>query len=525
MDAEPPAAAHDSGIAPDARSPFVLGIVPVYGLVLASLVSWWWTMSVLFNAEDVVAGTLAAFAFPVLIAAVGLAGSSYRQRIAAWAAAPFAAMGFLSAVFVAFDVGYGRAGGSPPNLDSATFLGIAFISGAVSVMLYPLAGLKSYYQYKDPRFIGGVVFMPLFIYLSVVFQASVDWEVRTALTILGFAGFWLSGAWLASRHAQGSYVRGLEIRPTLLFRPDVILPGGILLVKGIVLTGVGLMLAFQPILAFPKWNWWGFVLAFWGIVTIIPLRGLYKLVLGRRRRLLGLGGTGHAYLWARESLLFLGLLLLLYGFINAFMGSVPFTVLRPQATTFGSGLALFLLSYLVLVPFRGYLKTLVPEGTEKYAFLVMKGVVLYGGILALMYSMIAWFMGTFPTPHFSTNPVGASLGFGLLTSGSVLIVWLRPIALQNEFRATVRMMVGVVADAPEAVRERLLDQRLEFLARCPEAQRNRQVAEMLAGLRLLPEEKRSRILASQVKLIAAMPPEDRGKLMAAMDRAMLAEGA
>jgi hypothetical protein len=521
--ADTPASVPDGKAAWTPQAPFALGIAPTYALVLVALTSWWWTMSLLFTSQDVIAGSIIAYAFPGLIAVVSLLASMHRGRGEAWTAAPFAAMGVLAAAFVAFDVGYSYGNSWRPNLDLAAFLGIAFIAGAVSLMLYPLAGLHSYFEYKDPRFIGGVIFMPLFIYLSVIFQASLEWDARTALTIAGFAGFWLSGAWLASHFTQGSYVSGLEIRPTFAFRPDIILPGGVQLVKGIVLTGVGLMLMFQPELVFPKWNWWGFVLAFWGIITIIPLRGMYKLVVGRRRRLLGIGGKSHAFIWAKESLLFLGLLLLLYGFINAFMGTVPFLALRPQPQTFWGGLLLFLFSFLVLVPFRGYSKTIVPEGTETYGFLVMKAVLLYLGIVLLMYSMIAWFMGAFLVPQLSSNPVGFALGIGLLLLGGVLILVLRPMSLDNEFRATVRIMVGILADAPEAVREKLMRERLQFLARCPENQRNRQVAMMVAAVRLLPEDKRSRVLASQIKLLAGMSPNHRGRLMGAMDVAMTGE--
>ncbi len=508
---------------PAARVPFAVGILPMYVLVLIALGSWWWAMALLFDNGDALSGTIAAFAFPGLISGVSLLGSMGPGRRPTWTTAPIATMGLFAAIFVAFDVGYAYGNALRPSLDAATFLGIALIAGAVSLMLYPLAGFSSYYAYKDPRFIAGVVFMPLFIFLAVVSQASVEWDVRTALTIVGFAGFWLSGAWLASQNAQGSYVAGLEIRPTIAFRPDVILPGGVLLVKGIVLTGVGLMLMFQPALTFPKWNWWGFVLAFWGIITIIPLRGLYKLVVGRRRRLLGIGGTSHGFVWAKESLLFLGLLFLLYGFINAFMGTVPFFRLRPQPETFWGGLVLFLFSYLILVPFRGYLKALVPEGTESFGFLAMKGVLLLFGILVLMYSLIAWFMGAFLVPQFASNPIGSALGAGLILLGAVLILVLRPIALENEFRATVRIMVGILADSPEAARETLMRRRLRFLATCPEGQRHRQVAVMLASLRSLPEEKRSRVMVSQIKLLAGMPPEHRGKIMAAMDVAMSEE--
>lgn len=520
MASEPFQAEAHATARPERRAPFLLGIIPVYALLLLSLVSWWWTMSLLFQNQEPLGASVVAYAFPTIVALAALLGASFRRSRKAWGAAPFAAIGFFAAIFVAFDIGYSYGNVLRPNLDVPTFLGIAFIAGAVSLMLYPLAGLDSLYEYKDPRFIAGVIFMPLFVFLSLVFQSSVAWEVRTALTIVGFAGFWLSAAWLASPSTEGAYVRGLEIRPMIAFRPDLILPGGVLLVKGIVLTGVGLMLMFQPALAFPKWNWWGFVLAFWGIITIIPLRGLYKMVVGRRRRLLGAGGTEHAFVWAKESVLFLGLVLLLYGFINAFMGTVPFLTLRPQAPTFWPGLGLFLISFGILVPARGYLKGLVPEGAETYGFQVLKALLLYAGLLAMMYSMIAWFMGAFLGPQVGSNPVGSALGLGLLVLGGILIVLLRPFALRNEFRATLRVMVGMLADAPEPEREDLMRRRLAFLARCPEPQRERQVTAMLAGLRVLPEEKRGQVMASQMKILAAMAEEQRVRLMRAMDAAM-----
>ncbi len=87
MDRDSVATGRDPTAETIVRPPFILGIVPVYALVLASLLSWWWTMSILFNRQDVLAGSVVAFVFPGLTAAVGLVASLRRDGGAVVAAA------------------------------------------------------------------------------------------------------------------------------------------------------------------------------------------------------------------------------------------------------------------------------------------------------------------------------------------------------------------------------------------------------------------------------------------------------
>lgn len=256
-----------------------------------------------------------------------------------------------------------------PLDDVAPYLGIAFIAFVMGLMQYPRAGLSRYYSYRSPLFIGGVIFMPFFIYIAALLPNvphTPDLD-KVYLFPIGMLGFWASAAWLSLRATEGEYVPRLEIQPLLPFRPDFILPGGVLFVKGAIMMGVGLMVAIHPALGMPRWNWWGFVLAFWGIISIIPLRGMYKMAKSRRLRMLGVGGTGMVHEIGKGLMLFIGMLIMLYGFVNAFFGTVPFVTLGvvPEFNTFASGtttgqvvsVVTLLLSFIILVPLRGWYKT------------------------------------------------------------------------------------------------------------------------------------------------------------------------
>ncbi len=416
---------------------------------------------------------------------------------------------------------------------------MAFIAAVMGLMQYPKAGLARYEAYRSSLFIGGVIFMPLFIYFAALLPnvphtPALD---KVYLFPLGMLGFWLSAAWLALRATQGEHVPGLEVRPLLPFRPDFILPGGVNYVKGTILMGVGLMIAIHPELGMPKWNWWGFVLAFWGIITVIPLRGMYKMVKSRRLRMLGLGGTGFGHELVKGLILFVGLLILLYGFVNAFFGTVPFETLgvEPAFNAFASGppagqvvgVVALVLAFVILVPLRGWYKTRLLEGIETTGQMFAKQLLLWLGTLLLLIGFIhllnlppirgAGVMGFHP----DTNPIGFAVGSLLFLAGSALILILRPIALRNELEATMMTMVGVAADQPDALRRWMLERRVRTLAAMPEAQREQHVAWMAAGLSRLPPEKRQLMMEAQMAVLSTAAPEVRRRMMAAMDRAMM----
>lgn len=490
-------------------------------------------MSLLFQRGDYALAVAVAYALPtVYTLAAWLASRVRGYYIKLLHFATFAVLA------LAFAVALVSLGKSPPQNDFSAYLSVALIAFVMALMQYPKAGLKQYEAYKTSLFIGGVIFMPLFIYFAAMLPnvphtPALD---KAWLFPVGMLGFWLSGAWLASRATQGGYVPGLEIRPLMPFRPDFMLPGGVTFVKGIIMMGVGLMLAIHPMLGMPMWNWWGFVLAFWGIITIVPLRGMYKMVKGKRVRMLGMGGTGFQAELAKGLILFLGLNIMLYGFVNAFMGATPFLELGVKRE-FNSlwlgnlagaiGVAAFVLSFAVLVLWRGWYKVRLLEGAETWGQMLNKQFLLYVGSLLLLVAYMhllnlppiqgAGYMAFYP----GDNPVGFWVGIGLFVAGSALILVLRPLALRNEFEALVMTMVGMISDAEEGVRRWAMEHRIGALTAMPVAQRDRQVKLMMAGLGRLPQEKREVMVKTQMEILSELSSEQRRRMMASMDKAML----
>lgn len=163
-----------------------------------------------------------------------------------------------------------------------------------------------------------------------ILLATKELTIPAYVLITVLIGFWASAAWLGYSKTQGQYVKGLKLGEMFAFRPDLILPGGVNFVKGVLLTGIGLILMLHITPALPQWNWWGFILAFWGIMILIPIRGVFKMILRRERLLGNTEALGMRINFIKELLLFFGLLILLYGFLNAFRGVVSFTIFIPR---------------------------------------------------------------------------------------------------------------------------------------------------------------------------------------------------
>ncbi len=513
--------------------PMTLG-VPLLGLLFwLGFIAWWMLMSALFRQGAYPAAVIVAYALPSLYTLAALIASRRSGRsiklLHFWT---FLAVALVIAGWLAW------LGEAPPMGDLSPYLGIALIAFVMALMQYPAAGLKQYSAYRSSLFIGGVVFMPLFIYFAALLPnvphtPALD---KVYLFPIGMAGFWLSGGWLALRATQGEHVPGLEIKPLLPFRPDFILPGGVSYVKGTILMGVGLMIATHPQLGMPRWNWWGFVLAFWGIITIIPLRGMYKMAKSRRVRMLGLGGTGFRHELIKGLILFVGLLILLYGFVNAFFGTVPFTTLgvTSEFNAFSSGsaagqavsVASLLAALAVLVPLRGWYKSRLLEGVETTGQVLLKQALLWLGTLLLFVSFIHLInlppirglgvMGLYP----GTNPVGFAVGSALFLAGSALILIVRPIALRRELEATMITMVGVASDQPDGLKQWILERRLLTLAAMPEPQRDRHFGWMAKGLAGLSPDGRKALMGAQMSALASLDSETRRLCMRSMDRAL-----
>lgn len=525
------------------RAPYAVRVLPLVALAYAAFIAWWWAMAVAFGEGYNLAGLAIGYSLPAGVSLLSYLSSRSSRSHPEWNLAPLLSLPGFAVLYFSLILLLGNPGevtwivtrldaqgGLSTQLvtvsifsDVSPFIGIGLISSVISIMLYPAAGSAEYFRYRPVLFVAGVIFMPLFVVISVILRSPASLPDKAWLLAAAMAGFWASAAWLAARRTQGTHVSGLEIGPGLPFRPDLILPGGVTYVKGVIMTGVGMMIMFQESFTLPRWNWWGFVLAFWGIITIIPLRGIYKMFFGRRRRFLGdpRGATlSHGFI--KGNILFVGLLLLLYGFLSAFMGVVPFVSLWPRTELLPYAIALILTSHLILAFLREPYKRRLSEGIESTWELTAKLLILYAGTLVLLYGFITLFMGRWMTVHLEGNPAGFALGLGLLLSGMVLIIPVRYRALQNEFAATIRIMAGVIADLPEEEKRSRMGERMSTLVGMKDAQRTSQIGLMLQGLQELPEEKRLLMRRTMMELMADMPSPRRLSLMKSMDDAQLA---
>ncbi len=402
------------------------------------------------------------------------------------------------------------------NVEWSAILGISLISVVVTLMLFPFAGIAMYQRYRPATFVGGVLFMPLFISIAVSLQA--DWTLtETALMLpILFLGFWGSAVWLVRTPTEGSFVRGLEVGPKFNFRPDLVLPGGVMLVKGIILMGVGMLISFQDALRLPKWSWWGFVLAFFGIITIIPIRGVAKMLF-RRTRFLGNDPRWQGSV--RWALLVGGLAILLYGFLSAFMGVVPFAVsgLRPRAALAWVAVALIGAGVLSLA-LREIWKRSLLEGDESPLQRFNSNLWMLLSVLAYMYGFVVLFMGRFMFPQPGSNLGGVVLGGSLFGFGVILILATRPIALRRELVGTINIMVGMLAALEKEARWNMTMGRIRTIAAYPTAQCTWHVGAMFSALDGLSTGDRERVETTRSEVMMTLSSRERQALMAAMDQ-------
>jgi len=402
------------------------------------------------------------------------------------------------------------------DVEWSAILGISLISVVITLMLFPFAGRALYRQYRPATFVGGVLFMPLFISIAVSLQAG--WALTDTALMLAvlFIGFWGSAVWLIRTPTEGSFVRGLEVGPKFNFRPDLILPGGVMLVKGIILMGVGMLISFQDVLRLPKWNWWGFVLAFFGIITIIPIRGVAKM-LARRSRFLGNEPRWQGSI--RWTLLVGGLAILLYGFLSAFMGVVPFASdgLRPRAALAWVAVALVGAAAISLAVREIWKRSLL-EGAETPLQRFNSNLWMFLSVLGYMYGFVVLFMGRFMYPQAASNLGGVVLGGSLFGFGVVLILVTRPIALRRELIGTINIMVGMLAALGNEARWEMTMGRIRTIAAYPTTQCSWHVGTMFSALDGLSATDRELVETTRNEVMMSLSSQERQALMTAMDQ-------
>lgn len=256
-------------------------------------------------------------------------------------------------------------------------------------------------------------------------------------------------------------------------------------------------------------------------MLLIPIRGVFKMIL-RRERLLGNKEAFRIRMNSvKESLLFFGLLILLYGFLSAFRGVVPFTVLISSAEDWPAAIPAAI-SFIILVPLRMWYKSLLLEGAETKMQLFFKQLLLWIGVIILIYSYAYTFRSKIhlytTSLNFATNTLDFAVGIFLFALGAALILGVRPLALRNEFRALLRIMPGILASLSEEKRLTVMQKRLDFLATCPEQQRLVHIKYMMEGLETLPSDQRIALRKSMLEAMVKLPAEKRSILMSTMDK-------
>ena len=91
-------------------------------------------------------------------------------------------------------------------MTSETFgalVALVLISAVVTLMVFPFVERPLFLASRPPRFLAGVLFMPLFVAIGVVLGAEWSLQARATALVILLAGFWGSGAWMYHPSTQG----------------------------------------------------------------------------------------------------------------------------------------------------------------------------------------------------------------------------------------------------------------------------------------------------------------------------------
>lgn len=387
-------------------------------------------------------------------------------------------------------------------------------------MTLPITRRVKWRSYRRPLYVIAVLFenwiSVIGLTLIVVAPPGVGTEDKAIYFFAAITVFWAATIVLASKRIQSKFIPEMG-----LFRPDLLYPTGANLARGEIFAGLGLklMLTIMPgsihnFAWLPVWNWWGLLWAILSMVFLVAVRGMAKLkivLMGRMilQRMQGWKGT-----LLEEGFLYLGFTGLAYGFLNVFMGYIPFTVLYPR---FWPGLVIMLIAAVILIPVRGYLKHSVDRITMSYGRTLGLMALLYVGVLVLIYGMIVMLMGKF---LFISTTLGLLLGLYLQALAISVIVFGRTSSIMNDRKGMLPQMLWVVSHADEKDRVRIMTQRLNLFASMDEKERLVNMSNMYDALMQLPEEPRGIMIGSQMTAMSLLEQEARTRCMKTMDSVM-----
>ena len=385
-------------------------------------------------------------------------------------------------------------------------------------MTLPITKRVKWLTYRRPLYVIAVLFenwiSVVGLVLILVAPPGVGTESKAIYFLLTIIIFWAATIVLASKRIQSKFIPEMG-----LFRPDLLYPTGANLARGEIFAGLGLklMLTITPTSIhnfawLPVWNWWGLLWAELSMIFLVAVRGMTKLkivLMGRmiKQKMLGWRGT-----LLEEGFLYLGFTGLSYGFLNVFMGYIPFTVVYPR---FWPGALIMVVAAIILIPVRGYLKHKVDRITMSYRRTLGLMALLYLGVMVLMYGMIVMLMGRFLVV---TTTLGLVLGLFLQALGISVIVFGRARSIMNDRKGMLPQMLWVLSYSDEEDRQRVMKSRLENFASMNENERFVNMSNMYDALMQLPEEKQSIMLGTQMMALSVLDQEKRSKCMRTMDR-------
>lgn len=396
---------------------------------------------------------------------------------------------------------------------------VAILIAITAIMVWPVSKTERWTKYRPPLYVISVLAENWIIVVGLTLILTGPIGVGSPLKAVAFLSaisvFWAFTIILASSKIQGKFIPELG-----RFRPDLVYPTGANLARGEIFAGLGLkfiLTTFPATLAtyawLPVWNWWGLLWAIIAMVFLVAVRGIAKVHIMLRRMLYG-QFAGWSGLLIEEGLLFLGFAGLAYGFLNVFMGYVPFTVIVPR---FWPGGWYVLASAILLIPIRGWIKLKSDRMTMSYQRTMFLMALLYLGVLLLFYGFIAMFMGKF---FGLSSPLGVTIGLVLQIFAISLLVWGRTKSIMNDRKGMIPQMLYVVAHEEEEKRLKVIRDRLKTFAELSEERRYYYMSLMNEALAELPPKQREIMSKTRVSALATSTPEVQRKIMKTMDRIM-----
>lgn len=412
---------------------------------------------------------------------------------------------------------------------------VAVWATVTTIMLWPVGrGLgRPYLSYRTPYFILGVVSMAYIVFAGFMLQwgrvpfiwkSIVFFGLVADLTVFGI----LPG------------LRGAIARPLpMFFRPDLIFGDGRVLCCGMIAMVLGLryIIGSPPPAGVPwpvpAWNWWAILIAMaTGFIPMIPLRGVTKLLMRIARMRDGAwGGWGAIFL--RELFLVVAALAIGYGFHNAFLGAVPFTIpLHTETAGFWTAIAIIAFASTWLIFVRGtykraigdpFIKETIGQSFVKQIMLVIGLIALYYGLMSLLHMdamHLQHGVGGLRVP--GNMALIWPVGLPILLWGLAVLIPFRVLVQHHQREPLVAQMAAVILPSfePEQ-RRRVLGKMLRALAQMPEHDRLRYMRIMQGAIQEADEQVRAVMTAARMEALAEISSEERRTCMRAMDQILL----